>query len=249
MKIKGNVRLFGKLAATVIKISRHLPELDRLRKAGDTAGEKALLARLETKWVNDVMNVYDLHFDISGRENIPEDPFVVIANHQAYFDIMAVFKAFEGHQIGFIAKKEFEKVPFLGRWILAIRGFFISHGDTRAALKTINDGVTILKNGYNLVIFPEGRRSHSHSMNEFKAGSFKLATRARVPIIPVTIDGTYKTFEEHDRLTKGVHATVIIHPAIATAGLDRAAQAGLPDKVERLIRQSLEDQGRIAYRQ
>ena len=109
-----------------------------------------------------------------------------------------------------------------------------------ASLQTINDGAELLKQGFSLVIFPEGTRSHCAEMGEFKAGSLKLATKAKVPIVPVTISGTYHFFEETGAITWGVHVDVIIHEPIDTANLSRAELAELPEKVEGTIRNGLE---------
>ena len=76
--------------------------------------------------------------------------------------------------------------------------------------------------------------------SELKAGSLKLATKAKVPIVPVTISGTYHFFEETGAITWGVHVDVIIHEPIDTANLSRAELAELPEKVEDTIRNGLE---------
>ena len=68
----------------------------------------------------------------------------------------------------------------------------------REALKAINQGAENLRSGYSMVIFPEGTRSKSHNIGEFKKGSLKMAIKAKVPIVPITIDGSYKIFEEHN---------------------------------------------------
>ena len=96
------------------------------------------------------------------------------------------------------------KIPIFGKWVTRIRGIYIHRGDARASLKTINEGVEYLKQGFSLVIFPEGTRSRSSAMAEFKHGSFKLATKARVPIVPVTLNGGYHTYEETGKVTKGM---------------------------------------------
>ena len=80
-------------------------------------------------------------------------------------------------------------------------------------------------------------------MGEFKPGSFKLATKAKVPIVPITIDGTYRMFEEHQRITKGQTAKVIIHPPIETEGMSRAEQAEVHARVEEIVRSALPNRG------
>ena len=73
-------------------------------------------------------------------------------------------------------------------------------------------------------------------MAQFKPGSLKLATKAKVPVVPVTINGSYKMFEEHGKLTKNVTIEMIIHSPIDTAELDRKHQQDFGEKVEDIIR-------------
>ena len=144
-----------------------------------------------------------------------------------------------GKQTGFIAKNEFSKVPLLGKWINVIRGLFIKRGDVRESLKIINQGVDLINQGFSLVIFPEGTRSQKHEMADFKPGSFKLASKAKAPVVPVVIDGTYKVFEQKKRVSKGETVRITILPAIDTASLDRKALAALPNQIEEAIKERL----------
>ena len=76
-------------------------------------------------------------------------------------------------------------------------------------------------------------------MGEFKHGSFKLATKAKVPIVPVTLNGGYHTFEDHGAVTKGQHIDVLVHPPIETKDMSRQELAELPAQVEAIIRTGL----------
>ena len=120
------------------------------------------------------------------------------------------------------------------------QGVFIKRGETREGLKAIKEGAEKLKNGYSLIIFPEGTRSHCSDMADFKPGSFKLATKAGVPIVPVTINGSYHMFEDRDVITNGAVIDVIVHPAIETAGMSRGDQNQLPERVEQIVRNGLD---------
>ncbi len=241
MKIWGNIGGFTKLLGTVLRVNKYAKAIEQAKTKGDLEAERTAIEAACTSWVNDVIKTFDMHFEITGKENIPPGPCVFIGNHQAYCDIMAVLKATEGHQIGFIAKEEFKPVPYLSSWILRIRGLFIPtlRNDTRESLKVINEGVQIIKDGFSMMIFPEGRRSWGPEMGEFKPGSFKLATKAKVPVVPVTINGTYKMFEEREIMTPGQTATVVIHPPIETAGLSKAEEKELPEKVWNIINSAL----------
>ena len=162
-----------------------MKDIAAAREAGDNEKERELIAYWTALWVDRVIDIFDLTVNISGKENVPDNgPCVFISNHEGYGDIVVLFKALEGRQIGFIAKDALENVPYFGKWIKAIRGVFIKRGNTREALKSIQAGVDTLKDGFSLVIFPEGTRSRGPRMAEFKAGSFKLATKSEGSYCP-----------------------------------------------------------------
>ena len=245
MKLKGNLMSGAKLAMSVLRLNKYIKPLERARESGDTDEERRIIAELSSAWINDVIEIFDMDLDIKGRENIPEGPCVFVANHQGYADVPAMLKALEGHATGFIAKEEFKPVPLLAPWIERVRGLFIptQRGDTRESLRVINEGVEIINKGFSMAIYPEGKRSWGPVMDELKGGSFKLATKAKVPVVPITIDGTYRMFEEHERITKGQSAKITIHPPIETAGMSRAEQAELHTRVEEIIRSALPNNG------
>lgn len=245
MKIKGNILSGAKLVMTVLRLNKFIGPLNDAKASGDVELEKKIIAEICSEWIDDVIKVFDMKLEIEGRENIPEGPCVFIANHQGYADVPAMIKALEGHATGFIAKEEFRPVPLLAAWIERINGLFIpTEGrNPRESLKVINEGVELINKGFSMAIYPEGRRSWSSVMGEFKPGSFKLATKAKVPIVPITIDGTYRMFEEHQRITKGQTAKVIIHPPIETEGMSRAEQAVIHARVEEIVRSALPNKG------
>ena len=78
-------------------------------------------------------------------------------------------------------------------------------------------------------------------MNEFKAGSFKLATKAKVPVVPIALNGTYHLYEETNTIKKKATIDIVIHPPIETSSLDRHETAVLPTTVENIIRSSFNE--------
>lgn len=103
----------------------------------------------------------------------------------------------------------------------------------------IVEGIKIIKEGHSLVIFPEGTRSKGGPLGEFKAGSFKLATKSKAPIIPVTMDGTYKLMEAQGGKVKPATVNVYIHPPVETANLTKEEQIELPERVKNIIASKL----------
>ena len=86
-----------------------------------------------------------------------------------------------------MAKRSLGRIPVFGEWIRDIRSVFIDRDDARSSLKTMEEGIDLLKKGFSLVIYPEGTRSRGPELGEFKKGSLRLATKSGVPVVPVTL--------------------------------------------------------------
>ena len=242
MKLIDNVTGFIAVANSVLSMEKYHKPIDEARQSGDLEKEKALILKASNEWADKVVNHFKADIRVIHPENLPDHgPVVYICNHQSYADVLAFYYVIRKHQISFIAKDAFRKIPVFSSWIPRTRGIYIHRGDARASLKTINEGVEYLKQGFSLVIFPEGTRSRSSHIGEFKAGSFKLATKARVPIVPVTIDGGYRTFEEKGVITKGAHIDFMVHPVIETADMSRQELAVVHEKVEKIIRRGMDE--------
>ena len=212
--------LFGVLG-TISKLDNYSAGIEKAREEGDPVKEREVIGEDIKLWANNVADEFQLKIEVENPENIPEeDGCVYIANHEGYADIIALIVALNGKQLGFIAKDSLEKVPYLGKWIKLIRGLFIKRGDAREALKSMKEGIELVKQGYNLAIFPEGTRSRGPKMGKFKPGSFKLATRAKAPIVPVSIYGSYKCFEEKG-YWQPCTIRVMIHPPVDTKDMNR----------------------------
>jgi 1-acyl-sn-glycerol-3-phosphate acyltransferase len=175
---------------------------------------------------------------VTGRENIPEGPVLYVANHQGLFDILA-FLGHLGKPVGFIAKKEINKLYIIRTWMGLINCVFIDRADRRQSMKAINQGIESLKNGHSLVIFPEGTRSRGNQLNEFKPGSLRLATKANVPIVPVTIDGTYKMLEEGNGRVQGSTIHMTIHDPIFPETYESMKSAELANELQAIVQQAL----------
>jgi len=116
---------------------------------------------------------------------------------------------------------------------------FMDRSDIRQSLKVINQAADYLKEGYSMVIFPEGSRSKGETLGEFKPGSLKLAVKAEVPIVPITIRGSYKILEQNGFMIKPAHVEISILDPIPTAGLTKEQATELPEKVRKIIDDSL----------
>ena len=115
---------------------------------------------------------------------------------------------------------------------------FLKRDSPKQSIEAMAKGVETVKQGYSLVIFPEGHRSKGGPVQKFKSGSFKLAFRSEVPIVPVTIDGTWHLFEEK-RKPNPADIKITYHPPIQTKGLTKEEQQKLPETVQQIVESAL----------
>ncbi len=222
----------------IVSLIGKTPQLIYSKRILKKQGQKAFddyVYGVVTDWTQHRLKDSRAQITVHHAERIPKDRNVLfVSNHQSDFDI-AVFLALIDKPMGFVAKIEMEKIPLLNTWMKNIQCVFMDRHDLKQSVKTILKGIEILKSGYSLTIFPEGTRSKSSHMGEFKAGSFKLATKSGVPIVPVTINGTYKIMEgSHYRITPAT-ASVEIHDPIYLDGLSKKELTDLPQRVREVI--------------
>lgn len=134
--------------------------------------------------------------DAHGIENIPkEGGFIFTPNHQGMFDTLAIMEVCE-RPFSVVAKKEVENIPFLKQVFACVRAYMLDRDDVRQGLQVILSVAEDVKNGKPFLIFPEGTRSKKgNKMGEFKGGSFKAATKAKCPIVPVALIDSFKPFD------------------------------------------------------
>lgn len=209
-------------------------------KEGEEAYNKFVYETI-AEWARKRINDSKAKITVHGLENIPKDQNVVfIGNHQSNFDSALMLYYLRDKRPGFVVKKELDGKPVLSKWIKMINGVFIDRKDIKKSMKTILDAIGLIKEGYSMVIFPEGTRSKGKEMNEFKAGSFKLATKTKVPIVPFTINGTYTIMEaNHNFIKPNKVVELYIHEPIETKDLTREEEIQLPKRVKKIIQEKL----------
>ena len=146
---------------------------------------------------------------VIGEENVPKDNAVLyIGNHHSIFDVVVTYVRVPG-LTGFVAKKEIKKIPLLRTWMRYLNCLFLDRKDLKAGAKMILDAVQKIKDGVSIFIFPEGTRSKDENVTlPFHEGSFKIATKAKCPIVPVVITNSNRIFEDHLPWIKKTHVTI-----------------------------------------
>ena len=237
MLIKGVKYLFYMIYARLKGFKyEHIKRTQGLEKATEYASRSIYL------WSKFTINVVGMDIRVEGRENIPDKTCLFVGNHTSILDIPVIFYT-AGRQVGFVAKKEVLKVPVLSYWLVKGKCIALDRQNTRDAIRVINEGVENLKEGYSMMIFPEGTRSLDGKPLQFKKGSLKLAIKAKVPIVPVTIDAAFTSFEKSGKF-KPSTINVTYCKAIETSELTKEEEKNLSEDIRQIIISNLREEFR-----
>ena len=171
-----------------IKLCYHASHVDKY-----TEEEHYKMLRYITYRANKGGNVI---IDVHGQENIPkENGFMFFPNHQGMYDVLAIIDACP-KPFSVVAKKEVANVPFLKQVFACMKAYMLDREDVRQAMEVIINVTKEVKKVRNYLIFAEGTRSKKgNQIQDFKGGSFKSATKARCPIVPVALIDSFKPFD------------------------------------------------------
>lgn len=183
------------------------------------------LHRFSQLWFKDYFLPFSrTKIEISGLENIPKrKPVIFASNHQSLMDIPLLLASLPG-TYHFVAKRELFSIPFIG-WYIGWAGHLrIDRANSISARKTLDKVVASLKKGESIIIFPEGTRSRTGKLNEFKRGSLLAAFNAGVPVIPVAIQGSFEIMPKGTLLLNPTKVKISIGRLIPFAKSERATK-------------------------
>jgi 1-acyl-sn-glycerol-3-phosphate acyltransferase len=187
-------------------IPMFLFRLLRMRNA-----EKGYVYGLTKFWARQHNATAGARVQVVGKENIPDEgAFCIIGNHQGSMDI-PILMAYIPRTLGFIAKAELKKVPFISSWMKAIGCVFIDRKNLRAAIDALRAAAAQVNAGHTMVLFPEGTRSRSGEPGKFNSAGIRMLVENQATILPVTLVNTRAIFEK-DKLITPAKAKLYIHP-------------------------------------
>lgn len=146
---------------------------------------------------------------VKGEERIPQDTAVLyVGNHRSFFDILITYVRVP-RSTGYISKKEMAKWPLLSNWMRNLHCLFLDRENIKEGMKTILTAIEKVKSGISICIFPEGTRNKVEgTFLPFHEGSFKIADKGDVPIVPISIVNSAAIFE--NQFPKIKKATVVV---------------------------------------
>lgn len=219
--------------------------LPKIRTMEERAGVE--YARKKLKWLSkQILKSLDVKLDIKykNREAIDsldkKEGVIFVCNHQSNLDIPAIVTALH-MDVGFVAKHEMKRWPFFGTWMKKSNCVFLNRENPREGIKDIKKAVELIKEGYPTVIFPEGERSLTGKILNFKKGSFKLATETNGIIVPLTLKGTYDIQPRGTlKMARGKKVTLVVDEPIFVKNLSKDEEKVLATTVRDKIVENFE---------
>jgi 1-acyl-sn-glycerol-3-phosphate acyltransferase len=180
----------------------------------------------------------EIDLEVRGRDQVDwSRRYLVMSNHQSYFDIPIALRAVPG-PLRFVAKKELFRIPIFGQALDASWMVSIDRENRASAIDSLRIAGERIKKGVHVWIAPEGTRSRDGRLGKLKKGGFVLAEGTGTPILPLAISGTRHvlprgTFVVH----RGVKVTATFGPPIEVEGVPREA---LMESVRRFLLENVE---------
>jgi 1-acyl-sn-glycerol-3-phosphate acyltransferase len=211
----------------------------------------ALLTRSEQAYfslarffAHTVLSLCGVDLVVEGAERVDfKQNHVLVANHASMFDIPAVLAGIPGN-VRIVYKKELERIPIFG-WGLRYGGMYIAidRGRRQEAVHGLETAAARIARGGSVLMFGEGTRTSDGKLHEFKRGAFNLAVRAGVPVVPLTINGSFRIMPKGSlRIHPGTITLIVEHPVPLRNSNGRDAELEVRDEVHAAIERHYIDQ-------
>lgn len=182
--------------------------------AGTALGSQACAYWPAHIWSRCVCTLWMVRVKVIGRENIDrKQSYVFVANHQGAFDIWSIY-GYLNHPFKWLMKKELEKIPLVGYACRRAGHVFVDDSSIMGIKETIADAEHTIRDGMSVVIFPEGSRTFDGHLTPFKRGAFMLAAEFGLPVVPISIDGSFRAMPRTTYCVTPGTVTLRIHEPI-----------------------------------
>jgi 1-acyl-sn-glycerol-3-phosphate acyltransferase len=187
-------------------------------------------------WLGWIFRTCGVRVEAEGLANVDRTrSYVFMSNHQSVLDIGALVLTLPVSW-RFVAKRELTWIPFFG-WALGLSDqIVIDRGNRAKAVRSLARAAERIRTGVNVIIFPEGTRSPTGAMREFKSGGFHLAIEAQVPVLPATISGSRELIPKRSLKVQSGTIKVVYGAPIPTQGMVPEQR----EELKTLVRAALE---------
>ncbi len=148
----------------------------------------------------------------SGRENLPDAPYIVVSNHASLIDPPLVGAACKKDNVNFMAKNELFTAPIIGIWTRSVGCIPVKRGAN--SVQSLKEAIKRINRGNAVAIFPEGTRSEDGEIKEAKRGIGFLIARSKAQVVPIYIEGSLKAMAKGKPMNIGAPIDVFIGKTI-----------------------------------
>jgi len=188
-----------------------------------------------TRWGAAILRAAGVRVQWSDADRLRQRAQILIANHVSWFDIF-VLAATLPVKYSIVGKQELARIPIFGAAWQKIGHYAVDRADGKAAAAALGKvAERIAADAATVVVFPEGTRSDSDRMGDFKAGAFVLAIKAQVPIVPVALLGTRPIMPKGSWVIRPGSVQVRVGEPIDTAGLQRTDRHALARRAREAV--------------
>ena len=189
--------------------------------------------RCARAWSRLILATSGVRVRVSGLERLdPKRSYVFAANHQSIYDIPIVFSALP-YQLRIVAKESLGRIPFMG-WHLHRAGHLLVDRKNPGA-DIVHKMARLVREGSSLIVFPEGTRSLDGTLGRFKKGSFLVALGAKLPVVPVTIEGSRHVMQKGRLMVRPGEVLLTVHDAVPTESVRREEVRALAEQVRAAV--------------
>lgn len=177
-------------------------------------------------WTSVLRWLWRVEIVVDGIENIvPGQTYVLACNHRSHLDPVSCLLGLKSRlRFGFVMKRSLSLIPIFG-WFIWMNGYMpIDRGRSSRRKDQLGTAVKHLKRGRSVMMYPEGTRSPDHRFQSFKKGTFVLAIRAGVPVLPVVVSGSGSLWPKPSLWIRPGRVRVEVLPPVPTEGLSVEAR-------------------------
>lgn len=179
-----------------------------------------------------------IRIQVEGLENIPEEPCIIMFNHQSALDILAYMSVLPIDWRA-IMKKEVGQIPFIG-WVARLSGhYLVARDGSSSDTKEVKKIVSKIRSGPSVIVAPEGTRSKDGKLLPFQKGGFLIAVLARVPVVTMVITGGTKLLSKGSRHANPGIMKMKLLPPISVDELPKGREGR--EKLMHIVRSQMEE--------
>ena len=228
------MKWFGKFFTTLLERKDKLKKVQEMKKTQSWREYRPVVDEVLYDWLNPMVDMAGVNFVTTGVEKIPEnEPIIYTPNHAGAFDIPAIVLTAPKPPI-FMAKKELGKIPVLKNWMDAVDCVFVDRNNKTSAHSSLQQAIDAVKDGRSIVVFPEGTRSKTGELGEFRGGAMKIAMETGAKVVPVLLEGTRDRLEQTGNVTAGTVYVTYLDP-VETKGLTKEDFFKMPGEIRAMI--------------